>query len=94
MPKGPCETLYIDFCGPLPSNDYLLVLIDCYSRYPEVEIIRSTQSACVIPKLDKIFAVHGIPYKIVSENEPPFNSDEFSKYSKNIRYRTSPYYTV
>ena len=45
-----------------------------------MEIIRSTKSACVILKFDKIFAVHGIPYKVVSDNGPPFNSDEFNKY--------------
>ena len=82
MPKAPWETLHIDFCVPLPSSEYLLVLIDRYSRYPEVEIIRSTKAACVIPKLDKIFAVHGIPHKIVSDNGPPFNRDEFNKYMK------------
>ena len=95
MPKGPWETLHIDFCGPLPSNDYLLVLIDRYSRYPEVEIVRSTRSACVIPKLDKIFAVHGIPYTIVSDNGPPFNSDEFNKYMKILgieHHLVTPYW--
>ena len=69
--------MHIDFCGPLPSGEYLLVLIDRFSRYPEVEIVRSTKAACVIPKLDKIFTVHGIPYKIVSDNGPQFNGDEF-----------------
>ena len=39
MTKGPWETLHVNFCGTLPSNDYLLILIDRSSRYPEVEII-------------------------------------------------------
>ena len=62
--KGPWETLHFDSCGPLPSTDYLLSLTDRYSRYPDVEIIRSTKSACVMPKLDKIFAVYGIHKKL------------------------------
>ena len=95
MPKAPWETLHIDFCGPLPSSEYLLVLIDRYSRYPEVEIIRSIKAACVIPKLHKIFAVHGIPHKIVSDNGPPFNSDEFNKYMKILgieHHLVTPYW--
>ena len=95
MPKGPWETLHIDFCGPLPSNDNLLVLIYRYSRYLEVEIIGSTKSACVILKLDTIFAVHGIPYKIISDNRSPFNSDEFSKYLKILgieHHLVTPYW--
>ncbi|MCP4480541.1 MAG: DDE-type integrase/transposase/recombinase, partial [Planctomycetaceae bacterium] len=80
MPNAPWHTLHIDFCGPLPSNEYLLVLIDRYSRFPEVEIVNSTKASCVIPKLDKIFAVHGLPCKIVSDNGPPFHGAEFKKY--------------
>ena len=60
-----------------------------------MDIIRSTKSACVIPKLDKIFAVHGIPYKIVSDNGPPFNSDEFNKYMKILgieHHLVTPYW--
>ena len=95
MPKGPWETIHIDFCGPLPSSEYLLVVIDRYSRYPEVEVLRSTKAANVIPKLDKIFAAHGLPYKIVSDNGPPFNSNEFARYVKAlgiVHEPVSPYW--
>ena len=60
MPKGPWETVHIDFYGPLPTGEYLLVAIDRYSRYPEVEVVRSTKASTVIPKLDQMFARHGI----------------------------------
>ena len=48
IPKGAWEKIHIDFYGPLPSGDYLLVVIDCYSRFPEVEII---QSVCCSSKV-------------------------------------------
>ncbi len=54
MPKGPWETVHLDFYGPLPSGDYLLVVIDRYSRFPEVEIVKSTKASIVVPKWDKI----------------------------------------
>ena len=41
MPTGPRETVHLDFYGPLPSGDYLLVVIDRYSRFPELEIVES-----------------------------------------------------
>ena len=37
MPPGPWQNLSIDFCGPLPTGEHLMVVIDEYSRYPVVE---------------------------------------------------------
>ncbi|XP_014673938.1 PREDICTED: mitochondrial-processing peptidase subunit alpha-like [Priapulus caudatus] len=50
LPGGPWKEISIDFLGPLPSGDVLLVAIDNYSRFPEVEIISSTSAKTVIPK--------------------------------------------
>ena len=70
MPKSQWEVLNIDFYGPLPTGEYLLVVIDRYSRFPEVEIVSSTKAPVIIPRLDKIFAVHGIPAILRSDNGP------------------------
>ena len=70
----------IDFYRPLPSGEYLLVLIDRYSRFPEVEIVKSTKASVIILKLDRIFSVHRIPEIIKSDNRPPFQGEEFCKY--------------
>jgi hypothetical protein len=61
----------------VPSVEYLLVVIDYYSRFPEVEIVRSITSATIINKLRKIFAVHGICNELVSDNGSQFVSEEF-----------------
>lgn len=37
-----------DFCGPFPTGEYLLVVIDDHSRYPVVEVLRSTSARTVI----------------------------------------------
>ena len=84
MPNGPWEKLHMDFYGPLPSNEYLLVVIDRYSRFPEVEIVKSTKASIVIPKLDRIFSVHGIPDVIKTDNGPPFNGEEYRNYAKTL----------
>lgn len=80
MPESPWSTLHVDFYGPLPSSEYLLVVVDRYSRFPEVEIVHSTRASVVIPKLDKIFSVHGIPDTLISDNGPPFNGDHYARY--------------
>ena len=80
MPKHPWRVVHVDFYGPLPSNEYLLVVIDRYSRFPDVEIVHSTKASVVIPKLDKIFVVHWIPKIMKSDNGPPFNGEEYKRY--------------
>ena len=82
--------LAIDFLGPFPSGDYLLVVIDEYSRFPEVEIVKSTSAKSVIPKLDAIFARQGIPDELKTDNGPPplpFNGVEFSNFAKYLGFR-------
>ena len=70
----------MDFCGPFPTGEYLFVVIDAYSRFPEVEIVRSTSAATIIPKMYKIFATHGIPSIVKSDNRPPFTSNEIKQF--------------
>ena len=74
LPPGPWLHLSIDFCGPLPTGESLLVIIDKYSRYPIVEVMRDTSAEAVIPVVDKIFSVFGYPERIKSDNGPQFIS--------------------
>ena len=91
MPNRPWDKVKIDFYGPLPTGQYILVVIDCYSRFPEIEILATTSAQKVIPKLDSIFARHGIPSHLTSDNGPPFQSHEFGRYmtAMGITHTTS-----
>ena len=80
LPPEPWHTVHMDFCGPFPTGEYLFVVIDAYSRFPEVEIVHSTSAAAIIPKMDKIFATHGIPTIVKSDNGPPFTSNEIKQF--------------
>ena len=51
MPDAPLDKVKIDIYGPLPSGQYLLVVIDCYFRFPEMEILTAISAQIVIPKL-------------------------------------------
>ena len=50
LPKAPWNEVAIDFVGPFPSGEVLLVVIDEFSRFPEVEILHSTTANSVIQK--------------------------------------------
>ena len=86
LPDRPWQQVCIDFTGPFPSGHYLLVVYDEYSRFPEVEILTSTSANATIPKLDKIFATHGIPETVKSDNGPPFQSKEFQVFAKHLGF--------
>ena len=58
LPPEPWHTLNIDFCGPFPTGEYLLVVIDACSRFPEVEIITSTSARATMPKLEQISEIY------------------------------------
>ncbi|XP_043216302.1 uncharacterized protein K02A2.6-like [Amphibalanus amphitrite] len=82
LPERPWQRVAADFWGPLSSGEHLLVVIDEYSRYPEVEITSSTSGLATIPVLDKIFATHGIPESVKTDGGPPFNGHDFAMYAR------------
>ena len=63
-----------------------MVITDDYSRFPEIEIIRSTSASTVIPRVDAIFSRHGIPDVVRTDNGPPFNSEIFTRWSKTVGF--------
>lgn len=93
LPTHPWRLRHMDFCGPFPTGEMLFVVIDEYSRFPEVEIMRSTTAQAVNLSLAKIFATHGLPEKITSDNGPPFQSKEFDDFMKMkgiIHHKVNP----
>ena len=75
LPNGPWMHLSMDFCGPLPSGDYLLVITDEYSRYPVVEILTNISAEKVIPVVDRVFSTFGFPTMLKTDNGSPFQSN-------------------
>ena len=58
----------------------ILVVIDYYSRYYEIEVMKSTTTSKVIERLVEIFSRHGLPESLTSDNGPQFISSEFKVY--------------
>lgn len=85
----------IDFLGPLPSGHYLLVIIDYYSRYKEIKIMKSISSKDTIEVLKEIFSRLGIPTSITCDNGRQFVSEEFKSFcqEQGIKlFNTIPYW--
>ncbi|KAK7111487.1 hypothetical protein V1264_011109 [Littorina saxatilis] len=86
LPTAPWSELSADFADA-PNGNILLVITDEYSRFTVVDILQSTSSRSVIPRLDKIFAEYGIPDVLKTDNGPPFNSHEFATYATHTGFK-------
>ena len=82
IPAAPWYNLSADFLGLLHTGELILVVICDLSRFPEVEIVTSTAASIVIPKLDNMFARHGISEVLITNNCPPFNGSELTKFAR------------
>ena len=80
LPPGPWQDLAVDLMGPLPSGHSILVVVDYYSRYYEIDVLMSTTTDKVIWSLEKIFSRHGLPVTLKSDNGPQFRSSEFVEF--------------
>ena len=84
-PEQPWSHLHIDHAEPFMGKTFLVV-IDANSKWMvEVVIVPSTTSAAAIQMLPTIFATHGLPEIIVSDNATCFTSTEFQTFLKRNR---------
>ena len=71
LPQGPWEEIAIDLCGPLPNGESILVVIDYFSRWPEVVWMRNTTAQNIIKCLETMFA-HTVCHYTVRSNQCPY----------------------
>lgn len=93
-PTAPMERVHIDFAGPF-MNMYFLVLVDAYSRWPEIHIVKNMTAETTINVLRKIFACFGLPHVLVSDNAQTFTCYEFKKFMQEngiIQKFSAPYH--
>ena len=82
--EGPWVDVATDLIGPLPSGHSLLVVVDYFSRYAELNVLHSTTTEKVTDGLEEAFGRHGIPNALKTDNGPQFVSTQFQSFmSKN-----------
>ena len=94
LAERPWQRIHIDFAGPFLQQMFLIV-IDSFSKWPEVIVMKSTTATKTIDELRCLFSRWGIPEQIVSDNGPQFKSDEFKQFlSENgiTHLTTAPYF--
>ena len=68
-----------------------LIVVDAYSKWVEIAVARTATSEATIEGLREMFATHGVPDTLVSDNGSCFTSEQFSNfcYRNNITHITS-----
>ncbi|XP_058817909.1 uncharacterized protein K02A2.6-like [Topomyia yanbarensis] len=84
MPDKPWSDVAIDFLGPLPSGHYLLVLVDYFSRFTEVIIMKQTTTDLTVQALFETFSRFGVPETLRSDNGPQFISEPFKAFCQEF----------
>lgn len=63
--------------------NFFLVVIDSHSKWIEVQHMTLITTEKTINELHLIFAQHGLPEEVVSDNGPQFVSNEFAEFMHN-----------
>ena len=78
-PEKPWSQMHIDHAGSI-LEIMILIVIDAHFKWIEAHIVPSTSTTATIDKLRSIFATHGLPQTIMSDNGPAFTSAEFKEF--------------
>ena len=84
LPDYPWQQVAADLFQ-LKGSEYL-VIVDYFSRYPEVHKLTTTTSQSIINSLKTAFARHGIPETLRTDNGPQFSSQEFAEFAKQYDF--------
>ncbi len=78
-----------DLCGVFPTGELVLVVLNTYSHYPAMEIVKSTSAEAIVSAFERIFSIHGIPEEVKMDNGTLFQSKVFAKFleEKGFIYR-------
>ena len=93
LPSRPWGRIHIDHF--FFENQTCLLIIDAFSKYVEVECVKSTSVSETIDALSVVFARHGLPDVLVSDNASCFTAFEFKGFlSRNgVKHMTPPPYS-
>ncbi|EFA13158.1 Transposon Ty3-G Gag-Pol polyprotein-like Protein [Tribolium castaneum] len=84
LPLAPWIDVAVDYMGPLPSGDYLFVVVDYYSRYKEIKIMRNITAASTIKVLQEIFYRLGFPVSLTADNGKQLISEYLKRFCESF----------
>ena len=87
------QRVHIDFCED--KKQHFLILVDSYSKWIDVKPMKKTTVGKTLDELRLIFAQHGFPEQLVSDNGLQFIGHEFKEFiiqNGNKHIRIAPYH--
>lgn len=102
-PLHPRNRWFLHLCLNIPGRKLAhsykgvnyLVIINYFSCYPDIVLLKTTTSDTIIATMKSIFARYGIPDTVVSNNGPQFSSQDFTAFANSYNYahiKSSPHY--
>ena len=83
IPISNWDRIHIDYAGPF-QGFYFLLVIDAKSRWPEIKVLNKAPNSEITMKLlDEIFATHGYPLVMVSDNASIFTNESFKIFCRS-----------
>ena len=92
IPDKSWDTVSVDLYGPMPSSRHIVVVQDLSSRFPAAKLVTSTKASKVLPALEEIYDSYGNPRLQISDNGPPFKSQNMHEFlsKRDISSQTIP----
>ncbi|EYC07815.1 hypothetical protein Y032_0068g142 [Ancylostoma ceylanicum] len=87
------QRVHVDFGGPL-QGIYYLVVVDAFSKWPEMIEMSNISASKTMKALKSLFARYGLPQTIVSDNGTKFTSEQFKAMCDEggiVHIKTAPY---
>ena len=84
IPRYPCQIIGTD--AFVWGGSHFVAVVDYYSRYWEVAILRNLSTSALIDRLKSIFARHGTPEIVKSDNGTHYSSAEFGKFAEDWKF--------
>jgi transposase InsO family protein len=75
----PMERLNIDFIGPFPDGQYILVVIDCFTRWTELYLCPQATAEHTARKLLEHVGRYGAPLQLLSDRGSHFVNEVITK---------------
>ena len=89
----PWSRIYVDFAGQM-EDVYYLIVVDSYTKWPEVLRCKRPTTGVAITFLHELFARFGVVDCLVSDNGTQFTSSDFKEFCDTfqIKHITTPPY--
>ena len=87
------ERIHVDYAEPILGRHFLIA-VDAHSKYPDVIPVPNMTSRQTVTVLRKLYAQHGVPETLVSDNRTQFTSREFKEFcnANAVNHILSPPY--